>query len=138
MTEIIKAQCRKITYLGIDGGERLTLLVDKLPEFTYKRLRFGNFYYGESDGFASILEHRRGTTRGCGGRTITLNMEDGSKREFKGSLWSPFKNPDTVPELWPASVTTDAEDMERGHTFYGYEILATKGRELLDELGIGR
>lgn len=106
----------------------LQILVDEIP--MPKCRWIGRFIYGEEDGFCEVYEYIPGSTEAFGGATITIDFEDGQKENFKGSLWDPFRIPDTIPEHRCISITIDPKVMKQGRTFLSGKI--TKG--LFDQI----
>ena len=102
------------------GDGSLQVLVDELPKHVYRKI--GRHYYSEQDGFVSVFLHDPTNNRGFAGREFSLDMEDGSVRTFKGTLWDPMESSDDLPEFCSISITADPEVMERGYTFYSGKV----------------
>lgn len=138
MTKILDKKLSNIESNILDGLRvfkgRLQLLVDEYPEFIYRQIDW--YYYAETDGLVSIYEHRPTENDDFGGRQITLDMEDGTEKIFKGILWHPFFLKSTeIPSYAPCAVTTEPEVWERGHTFYAYSMTKALYDQLVTELG---
>lgn len=112
----------------------LHLLVDEIPKVKFKK--FGNFFYGERDGYIRLYEYQPGTKDGFGGRTITLNIDGLGDMDFMGTLWDPFSIPDDIPKFFNVGITTDPKVFERGHTYMAGKITWDLAKEILNELEV--
>ena len=107
----------------------LDIFVDAIPKVQFRWI--GKYLYGEADGYCEIYEHRPGTTRAFGGRTITIHFEDGTTRDFIGSLWDPFSIPDTIPPIRHVGITDERNTWEGNGMWYSGKITLSLYQEIL-------
>lgn len=110
----------------------LHLLVDEIPDVKFKKI--GNFFYGEKDGYVRLYEHKRGTTQGFAGRTITLDIEGVGEMDFHGCLWDPFECPKEIPKHFCIGITTEPGVMEKGYTFYSGKITWELAQKIINSI----
>lgn len=124
----------------LNGKPHLSILVDEFPALEYREIVCATgeiFFYAERDGLVECYHYSPGSTGGYGGRAMTLKMQDGPERTFKGQLWNFWKR-HTLPEI-PSHVEVSATDdpgvWEKGHTFNAAAITKELADRLLAENG---
>ena len=105
---------------GFSNDPSLEILVDKMPELkdlSYKNK--GSLYYAELDGSVSFF-HYAGPGNGFGGRSFTIQMENGEEKILQGP-WSSNASSMNEAGFGPCldvSIIDDLASYERGYTFY--------------------
>ena len=62
------------------------VVINRPLHFIYTQHDDG-YFIGQDNGFYKAFKHRPGTTDGFAGREITLELDTGKQRTFKGDIW---------------------------------------------------
>lgn len=114
----------------------LQILVDHLPlmeKMVFTQL--GQLYYGENEGLVDFFFHNPQDQRGYGGRLFHLMLDTGTVITLKGpwSSRSGVMNKAGFGPCMEASLVSERDSFDRGHTFTSCAITVELTREIIDE-----